>query len=285
LDGDRPVVTIFQRPADLQRRAGHGKHLLRLHCFDVPHHHGVAEAFHRFGVFDDLTQGPVVVVVAGEARGEHHVLAGVDGDVIAITVAFHAADLGGGHVVRGDHFAGVVERRHAGLAVFGFGVRQPRHQHAAGQRVKRVRPEQAGFLAEGLDGVGQLRLRGVLEVEYVDVVVGQATGPEVAAVVGEAHVVRLAAPFDRHAVHHLAVLGRLRVHVNCDEFVVAVAQALHAQRPHMYEIFLAGDELAHVGRVAGFVGQGWRSQQRERRADRGEEVKSGASFHGGGLQG
>jgi len=67
-------------------------------------------------------------------------------------------------------------------------------------------------------------------------------------------VVRLAAPRQHHLVNDLAVLGRLRVGVDRDQFVVAVAQALDPQRPYMDEIFLALDEGRDVGGIAGLVG-------------------------------
>jgi hypothetical protein len=95
----------------------------------------------------------------------------------------------------------------------------------------------------------------VLDVEDVDLAVVEAARPEKAAVVAEAGVVRFAASAHGNPGHDLAELRRLRVDVERDELVGAVAHAFHAQGPDVQIIFLALDQVRQIGGVAGFVGQ------------------------------
>ena len=153
-------------PADLERRAGHLQHLLRLAGVEVPQHHGLAELLHRLGVLRHLAERPHVVLEPGEGRGQHDVLARQDAGVVAVAVG-DLLDLGalrvlvGRQPVRRDVVAvvGVLdERRLPGLAL----VRQARDQHAAGQRIGAVRADgAAALLDEVVDGLDELRRGGV----------------------------------------------------------------------------------------------------------------------------
>src|SRR4029077_16710711 len=44
-----------------------------------------------------------------------------------------------------------------------------------------------------------------------------------------------------------------RIHVDRDQLVRSVPETFLAKSPYMDEVFLALDETAHVGRIAGFV--------------------------------
>ena len=67
-------------------------------------------------------------------------------------------------------------------------------QHAARQGVGRVRAGEAGFAADVLDHLDQLRLGRIAgHVDQEDAVGEQRQAPDVRAVVGEAEVVRLVA--------------------------------------------------------------------------------------------
>ena len=104
------------------------------------------------------------------------------------------------------------------------GVRKSCDEHPARQRVERMRPKVTGVLAEVLDGLDELRLCGVrTDVEDVDLVVVEPARPELLAIVGESHVMGFPAFPDRDAVDRLAVLGRLRIHVDRHELVGPVA--------------------------------------------------------------
>jgi hypothetical protein len=117
-----------------------------------------------------------------------------------------------------------------------------------------VGADEAGFGGQIGDGFHQFRFaRRGGDIEHIDLVIVQATGPQEAAVIGEAHVVRFAASAHRDLAHDLAELLRGRVDIDRYQFVEAVTHAFDAQRPHVHEIFLALDQVGHVGRVAGFV--------------------------------
>src|SRR5467141_2797481 len=117
-----------------------------------------------------------------------------------------------------------------------------------------MRPEESGFLPEIGDRAHQLR-RGRIpaDVEHPDAVVRQAARPQVAAVVGESHVVRLDAGPGGDLADHLAVALRLRIDVDRDQLVGAVAQPFDAERPDVDVILLALDELRDVRRIAGLI--------------------------------
>ena len=63
--------------------------------------------------------------------------------------------------------------------------------------------------------------------------------PELAAVVGEAAVMRLVASADRGGRDDLAVVRRRRIRADGDELVGAVAEAFDAERPDVDVVFLA----------------------------------------------
>ena len=94
-----------------------------------------------------------------------------------------------------------------------------------------------------------------MDVEDEDLAALQSRQPELAAVVGEAAVMRLVPSADRIAVNDFAVAGRAGLHVHDDEFVRAVAEAFDAERPDIDEFLLPFD-AGEVGRGAGFVSKG-----------------------------
>jgi hypothetical protein len=119
-----------------------------------------------------------------------------------------------------------------------------------------MRAEIAGPLAEVRDGLGQLRLRWIgPDVEDVDLALREASRPEEAPIVGEAHVMGLVAGSDRDGVDHLAVALGLRVDVDGHQLVRPVADPVDAERPDVDVVFLSLDQLGHVRRVAGLVGE------------------------------
>ena len=196
---------------------------------------------------------PHVVVEAGEAGGEQHVLLRVHREIVAIAVAA----VGARHRLRVDELALVRVERHAGLAALVFRIGERLHQHAPGERVIRVRAEEARLVAEVAHRAHELGLRRVAgNVEHPDAVLRQAAGPDMPPIVGEAHVVRLGARAGRHGVDYLAVGLGLRVDVHGDELVGAVAKPLHAEGPDVDVVLLAFDQLRDVRRVAGLVGRG-----------------------------
>ena len=64
------------------------------------------------------------------------------------------------------------------------------------------------------------------DVEDENLAVLEASGPEKFAVVGEAHVMRLAAAANGHAAHNRAIGFRLGIGVDRDKLVGLVADAL-----------------------------------------------------------
>src|SRR5581483_3203264 len=98
---------------------------------------------------------------------------------------------------------------------------------------------------------------------HVDQAVVEAAGPEVAAVVGEAAVMRLVTSTDGDRGDHLAVrLPVLRVGADRDELVLPVADAVGTERPDVDPVLLPGD-LRHVGRHARLVGAGGGGEREE----------------------
>src|SRR5882762_3992035 len=147
-------------------------------------------------------------------------------------------------------------------------------QHPPGQGIVGVRTDIAGLLRQVRDGVDEPRSAGIgRDVENVDPAVFQAACPEEAPVVGEAHVMSLAARPDRDLLNHLAVVLRLGIDIHRHHFVGAIAQTLHAQRPDINVVLLPLDQFGDVRRVAGFVAVGLRDFKRhgtcgdERRAE------------------
>ena len=55
-------------------------------------------------------------------------------------------------------------------------------------------------------------------------------------------------------MHYLAVVGRNRIDVDGNQFVLLVTNAFCAQGPDINKVFLA-DNFRHVGRHAGLVGE------------------------------
>src|SRR5580658_3380617 len=114
-----------------------------------------------------------------------------------------------------------------------------------------------GLRRQIADHLDEFRMRGVgTHIEYVDLAVVEAAGPEIFAVVRESHVMRFAAAADGNLVNDFSVGFGRGIHIDGDELVRSVAQAGHAECPHMHEILLALDQAGHVGRIARLVGVG-----------------------------
>ena len=268
--GEAVVVAGAPSAANLQGRAGHVEHLLRLAGVQVPDDHRVAEALHGLGVAHHLAEVHHVVVPAGERGGDHEVAPGQHPDVIAVAVGKAAAlDRAAqialdGHPVGGHVVAAVGVLHHAGAAAVVAIVGQPGDQHAPRQRVAGVRAHHAaGFGHEVIDGLVQARLGRVavdIEDEYAAGV--QAARPQKAAVVGETGVVGLVAPAHRMRVHHSAVGAGTRIDIHRHQLVLLIADARHAQGPNVNEVLLA-DDLGHVGRHAGLIRRRRSPKQRQ----------------------
>ena len=79
-----------------------------------------------------------------------------------------------------------------------FAVRQCADQHAAGHGVERMRANIAGFIGEVGDNFGEFGFcRIAMNIEHINLAIIQSAGPEESPIIGEAHVVRLAAPANR----------------------------------------------------------------------------------------
>ena len=143
------------------------------------------------------------------------------------------------------------------LAAMVLVVGEAAHHHAARDRIQRVRADDAPrILDETVDLFGQARLARVrVDIEDEDLAGVDPACPEMPPVVGQSGVVRLVSAADGQAVDDLAVGVGAGSHVDGDQLVRLVAHALDPQGPDIDELFLAGD-LGHVGRHAGFVGQG-----------------------------
>ena len=138
-------------------------------------------------------------------------------------------------------------------------------------------PDEARLGGEVGDAPHDLGLGGIgPHVEDEDLAVVEPARPEEAPVVGEAHVVRLAAPAHRDLVDDLAVLLGGGIGVDGDELVEAVAEALHPERPDVDVVLLPLDEVAHVGGVARLVGERGGDADGE---DGGEEKREPARKH------
>ncbi len=129
-----------------------------------------------------------------------------------------------------------------------------------------MRPDVAALVRQIRDGTHERGFGGIRsDVEHVDQVTLQSTRPQVAAIVGKSHVMRLAAAAYRNRIHHFAIGLGVRIDTDGDQFVRTVSHAFYAKRPHVYELFLALDQLAHVRRVARFVGARRGGDERPRR--------------------
>ncbi len=100
----------------------------------------------------------------------------------------------------------VVVQHHAGHAALVLGVRQRLHEHPPGERVIGVRPEIAGLVPQIANGPHELRLRRIgRDIEDPDPVFRKPARPNVAAVVGKSHVMRLGPRAGGDRVEDLAV--------------------------------------------------------------------------------
>src|SRR6185437_12827170 len=93
------------------------------------------------------------------------------------------------------------------------------------------------------------------DVEDEDLAVGKAGGPELAAVVSEAAMMRFVLAADRSRTDHLAESRRAFAHVDGDKLVRAVAHPIDAESPDVDEILIARNSR-HIRRLAGLVGDG-----------------------------
>ena len=143
-----------------------------------------------------------------------------------------------------------------GLAAFVFRVGETRNEDTAWQRISAVRSRgAAGGVGEVVDGLDQLRFRRIgVDVEDEDLAALQTGEPELAAVVGEAAVVRFVAAIDGNTVDDFAVVGRAGLYVDGDKFVRAIAQTFYTECPNIDELFLTFDP-GEVRRGTGFIGE------------------------------
>src|SRR3954452_17223952 len=93
-----------------------------------------------------------------------------------------------------------------------------------------------------------------MDVEDEDPAGVQAAGPEVAAVVREAAMVRLVAATDRCAGDHLTIGRGPRTDIDRHQLVRAVAHTFHAKGPDI-DIILLTCDLRHERRHACFIRQ------------------------------
>ena len=80
-----------------------------------------------------------------------------------------------------------------------------------------------------------------MHVEDEDPAAFQAGEPELAAIIGEAAVMRLIASIDRRAADDFAVISRARFYVDRDEFVRAIAHSFDTEGPDIDKLFLSID--------------------------------------------
>ena len=226
----------------------------------IPNNDGIAETLHRLGIAHHLAKVHHVVVPAGEGGRHQHITSWQSARVVSIAVREVSRLLGTLQVVirrhpdAGDKVAAVGVLRHAGAPAVVAVIGQTGDQHASGQSIVGMGPDNAaGLLDEVVNGAMQLgRCRICVDIEDEDFAGVQARGPQVAAIIGQARVVRFVAATHGNRVDDLRIGLGVRVNVYGDEFVLTVANALKAQRPDIHRVFLAHD-LGHIWRHAGFV--------------------------------
>src|ERR1700730_9210232 len=168
-----------------------------------------------------------------------------------------------GNWMGGEKLTLVVIEGEAGDAVVRLVVRQGADHHAAGNGIEHVRADEAGLFSKIANRVHEPWLRRIgAGVEDENLAVVEAPGPKIFAVVGEPHVMRLAAAADGHAVDHRAIGFRFGAGFGRDKLVGLVAETFFAQRPDMQIGLLALDERGRIGREARLV------RPRNRRGDR-----------------
>src|SRR6266566_2402047 len=99
-----------------------------------------------------------------------------------------------------------------------------------------------GGLGKVVDGFHILRLcRVAVHVEDKDAAAVETSEPELTPVIGEPAVVRFIASLDGIAADDFAVVRRVRLYINGDKFVEAIAKAFHAKRPNIDKFLLPID--------------------------------------------
>src|SRR5580692_3592251 len=118
-----------------------------------------------------------------------------------------------------------------------------------------MRSRVAGLCRQIIDGLDELWMGWIgPDIEYIDLAVIQPAGPEIFAIVREPHVMCFTTATDGDFVDHFSVGRRCGICIDSHQFVRSVAQAGHAKRPDVHEVFLALDQAGHVGRIASLVG-------------------------------
>src|SRR4051794_12595730 len=98
----------------------------------------------------------------------------------------------------------------------------------------------AGGLDKVVDRPLQPRSRRIgMDIENEDLAGIQAAGPEVAAVIREAAMMRLVATAHRNTGDHLAIGGGAGTDIDRDQLVRSVTQALDAKGPDIDILLLA----------------------------------------------
>lgn len=258
--GGKGVIILFAPgPTDFERRAWHLEDFLRLTSMEVPEDGGISELFHGFGIGGDFAEVARVVVPSGEGSCEEDVLAWQDTSVVPVAVGeFPAGEvLGGlfsGQPVGGNVIAFIAVFDESGMAAFVACIREARDEDTTGQGVDSVGSNgSASLLFEIFDGFDETRTSRIsVDIEDEDFAGFETGEPELAAIVGEATVVRFVASADGMRVDDLAVIAGAWLDVDGDELVGTVALSIDAEGPNVDEFLLALDP-SEVGRGAGFV--------------------------------
>ena len=260
-------------PAQLEGSARHAQDLERLPGMEVPHDHGAPELLHGLRVLDEVAEGPHVVLLAAERRRQHPVEIDVDPHVVAVRRFL-------GHPDGADELAviAVLGQPRAPRAVLRIG--EGRDEHAPGERVEGVRTDEpARVLDERGNPLHEPGLGGVRpHVEDEDLARVEAARPQEAPVVREACVMGLVAAGHGRPVDDLAVARRLGIGVHRDDAVVAIGDALDAERPDVDVVFLSRD-LGQEGRLAGLVRGGGPDQPAHHHEDAGQENSEKSRAH------
>src|SRR6266446_8114425 len=260
--GEGVVVLAAPGPADFERHTRHLENFFWLTGMKIPHHHGIAEVFHRFGIGGEFAEVHHVVVPTGERRGQQRVLARQHTRVVAVAIG-KLRVRGAARILLcrqpmgGDVIAVVPIFDQGGPATVILRIGKTRNEHTPGQCIRAMWPGGATRgLGEVVDRFHQFRLRRIaMHVEDEHATAFEAGEPELTTVIGKAAVVRLVPSIDRRAINDLAVGGRARLYIDGDKFVRAIAQTFDAERPNIDKLFLSLD-AGEVRRRAGFIGPG-----------------------------
>ena len=224
----------FERPARGERDRVALQLLHDLARLQVPHQHRIRE---RLRI--PFVQRAHERLLRHPARRDHAVELGLDDRLVRIVR----------RLVARDKLAVVGEFRDAAGSA---AVRPGSHadQHAPRNRVRRMRPRQARQLRHVVDRADQFRVHRVgPHVEDEEPAGVQRSRPDLAAIVGVAHVVRFVADrADFDLSQDLAVGDRRQIRVDHGKVIAALPDGQRPQVHHLLRVFQALD----VRRQAGF---------------------------------